>query len=94
MRCERVRQDLARREKFDIGKAFEAVAVAVEDKPTTGEEATVTRDDISSFLIKRSYAPTSRQVNLFFNRLDRYLTGEPRLQDWKQEILPRTSQPV
>lgn len=94
MRCERVRQDLARREKFEIEKSFEAVAIAVKDKPTTGDEATVTKDDISSFLIQRNYAPTSRQVDLFFKRLDRYLTGEPRLQDWKQEILPRTSVPV
>ena len=72
MRCERVRQDLARREKFEIEKAFEAVAIAVNDKPTEGDGATLTKDDISSFLIGMNYAPTTRQVNLFFNRLDRY----------------------
>ena len=60
MRCERVRQDLARRKHFDIEKAFEAIAVAVDDKPTVGDFATITKDDISSFLIKRSYAPSSR----------------------------------
>ena len=94
MRSERVRQDLARRPAFNINKAFEAVAVAVDDKPSEGDLATVTKDDISSFLIRHSYAPSKRQVDLFFRRLDRYQTGEPRLQDWKQEIMPRTSELV
>jgi len=73
-------------------KAFEAVAMAVADEPTEGEEATVTKDDVSSFLISRSFAPSARQVNLFFSRLDRFGTGEPRLQDWKQEMIPRTAE--
>ena len=94
MRAERMRQSLARRKNFDIDKAFEAIAVAVKDKATTGDDGTITKDDISSFLINRNYAPTNRQVSLFFKRLDRYETGEPRLQDWKQEMLPRTSESV
>ena len=75
-------------------KAFEAVAIAVNDEPTEGDEGTLTKDDVSSFLISRNYAPSARQVNLFFSRLDRYGTGEPRLQDWKQEMIPRTSETV
>lgn len=94
MRCERVRQGLAKRKDFDIEKAFEAVALAVNDKPTEGEEATITKDDVSSFLIARNYTPSTRQVDLFFGRIDRFGTGDPRLQDWKHEMLPRTSVPV
>ena len=60
MRCERVRQNLARRKNFDVEKAFEAIAVTVNDKPASGEGATVTKDDISSFLVKFNYAPTTR----------------------------------
>ena len=85
---------MARREHFDIDKAFEAVAVAVDDKPTSGDSGTVTKDDVSSFLISRNYAPTNRQVDLFFGRLDKYGTGEPRIQDWKQEMVPHTSHSV
>ena len=51
---------MARKPEFDLDKAFEAVAVAVDDAPTEGDEATLTLDDISSFLIGRNYAPTSR----------------------------------
>lgn len=90
MRCERVRQTLNGRRYFDIEKAFEAIACAVNDRPTTGDDGQITRDDISSFLINRGYTPSQRQVDLFFRRLDRYGTGEPKLQDWKNEILPRT----
>jgi len=60
MRCERVRQNLARRKNFDVEKAFEAIAVTVNDKPASGEGATLTKDDISSFLVKFNYAPTTR----------------------------------
>ena len=77
-----------------MDKAFEALALAVKDEDTTGDTSTVTKDDISSFLIGRNYDPTKRQVNLFYSRLDRYGTGAPRLQDWKQEMLPRTSETV
>ena len=94
MRCERVRQTLSKRKNWDADKAFEAIAVSVADKPTIGESATITKDDLSSFLINKGYAPTSRMIDLFFKRMDRYKTGEPRLQDWKQEMLPRTEEPV
>ena len=90
MRCERVRQDLARDKNFDLEKAFTAVALSVDDKPTTGDGAAVTKDDISSFLISKNFAATQRQVALFFMRLDKYGTGEPKLQDWKSEMTPRT----
>ena len=83
MRCERVRQNLVGRKNFDIAKAFEAMCLAVDDKASTGDDAIITKDDISSFLIKRNYSPSSRQVNLFFSRLDRYKTGDPKLSDWK-----------
>ena len=94
MRCERVRQGLAKRREFDIEKAFEAVALAVNDEETEGANGTITKDDISSFLIARNFAPSTRQVNLFFSRMDRYGSSAPRLQDFKQELLPRTSEPV
>ena len=55
---------------------------------------TITKDDINSFLVARNYMPTGRQVDLFFARLDRFGATEPRLQDWKAEMLPRTSEPV
>ena len=85
---------MARKPEFDLEKAFEAVAVAVDDAPTTGDDGTVTKDDVSSFLIGRNYAPTVRQIQLFFSRLDRYKTGEPKIQDWKKEMIPRTSHHV
>lgn len=94
MRCERVRQDLARHKNFDLEKAFEAIGLSVNDKPTTGEAASITKDDISSFLIGRNYAASARQIALFFFRLDRYGTGDPKLQDWKSEMIPRTSETV
>lgn len=60
MRCERVRQDLARRKHFDVDKAFKAISLTVNDLPTEDDRASVTKDDISSFLIKFNYAPSMR----------------------------------
>ena len=59
------------------------MAIAVNDLASEGPDATVSLDDISSFLISRNYAPSSRQVQHFFCRLDRYGTGVPKLKDWK-----------
>ena len=71
------------RKNFDIDKAFEAMCLASNDKATTGDDAIITKEDISTFLIKRNYSASARQVNLFFSRLDRYKTGDPKLEDWK-----------
>jgi len=94
MRCERVRQDLSRKKEFDLSRAFEAVAVSLAEKDATGPDTSITQEDVSQFLISRSYAPTQKQVKLFFSRLDRFGTGLPRLDDWKQEMVPRTKVPV
>ena len=51
---------MAKRRAFDIDKAFEAVALAVNDEETEGANGTITKDDISSFMIARNFAPSTR----------------------------------
>ena len=50
--------------------------------------------DINKFLVDRNYSPTAAMLNLMFKRLDKHDMKEPKLDDWKREMQPRTSQPV
>ena len=91
MRVERQRQDLNNRKNFDIKKAFEAISAAVKDDDGKDEMMTITKNDISSFLIRYHYTPSQQQVDLLYQRLDRYKIDSPKLDDFKAEMLPRTS---
>ena len=47
--------------------------------------------DISKFLIDRNYTPTSAMVDLMYKRIDKHGVKEPKIDDFKREMLPRTS---
>ena len=95
MRAERIRQSLNKRPNFDIEKAFAAIAgsVTVSDGEA-GRPDVLHAQDISKFLVDRNYSPTAAMLNLMFKRLDKHDMKEPKLDDWKREMQPRTSQPV
>ena len=92
MRAERIRQSLNQRKNFDIEKAFEAIATAVKSQEGKQLKTDVIYDhDISKFLVDRNYQPTSAMVNLMWKRIDKHEMSEPKIDDFKREMLPRTS---